>query len=105
MSTLTHAHIEIDDQGKPCFAGTRFRIVHVILEKVAWGLSAEEIQENHPDLTLAQIYSAFSYYYDHRSQLDAELGASTQEYEQRRLEDQDSPIRRKLLEMRERQQP
>jgi hypothetical protein len=80
-------------------------VVHVILEKVAWGLSPEEILENHPDLTLAQIHAALAYYDDHRRVLDAEIDASRREYERLRAENQDSPIRAKLSEFRNQRQP
>jgi uncharacterized protein (DUF433 family) len=104
MATATHAHIEIDEHGNACFVGTRFRITHVILEKVVWGLSPEEIQQNHPDLSLAQIYSALAYYYDHQDDIDSQIEDSRLEYERLWAENQDSQIRKKLLEARKQRQ-
>jgi uncharacterized protein (DUF433 family) len=104
MAAVTHAHIEVDDCGAARFAGTRFKIIHVILEKIAWELTPEEIQQNHPDLTLAQIYSALAYYYDHQDEIDAQIEQSRREYERLWAENQDSPIRKKLLEIRKQRQ-
>jgi hypothetical protein len=37
------------------------------------GYSAEQIREHYPHLSLAQIYAALSYYYDHKAEIDAEI--------------------------------
>lgn len=37
------------------------------------GMSAEQIQDVFPHLSLAQIYDALSYYYDHPDEIDAIL--------------------------------
>jgi uncharacterized protein (DUF433 family) len=60
--------------GKPCIAGRRIRVVDVAFwhEKLGW--SADTIASKH-NLTLAEVHAALAYYYDHRTQLDAELQA------------------------------
>jgi len=35
-----------------------------VLDKIAYGWSPEEIQYQHPQLTLGQVYSALAYYAD-----------------------------------------
>jgi hypothetical protein len=56
--------------------------VHEIAQdRVDAGWDAEEIQDNDPTLTLAQIYSALAYYYDHKEEVDADIARD-------RLEDQ-----------------
>ena len=75
------AHITLGTDGKARIEGTRIKVVFLVRCK-AQGLTAEEIQELHPQLSLAQIYAAFSYYYDHQQAFD-ELIA-----EQYRIEDE-----------------
>lgn len=70
MSTVTNCHIEIDANGVPYLSGTRTKVVEVVLDRLAHHWDADEIQRQHPHLTLAQIYSALAYYYDHRTELD-----------------------------------
>ena len=53
-------------------------MVEIVLDKIAYGWSAEEIHLQHPHLSLGQICSALAYYWDHQDVLDADI--------QRRLE-------------------
>ncbi|MFA7344539.1 MAG: DUF433 domain-containing protein [Terrimicrobiaceae bacterium] len=39
-------------------------------EHLAHGLRAEALQENHPELSLAQIHAALAWYHDHARSLD-----------------------------------
>jgi len=70
MPTVTYPHIEISPEGKIFIAGTRFKIKHIILDRIAYGWDADEIQRQHPQLSLAQIYAALTYYYDHQTEMD-----------------------------------
>ena len=105
MATAAHSHIEVDGNGVARFAGTRFKIIHVIIDHIHWKWSPEAIQMQHPDLTMAQIHSALAYYYDHQREIDEQIEESHREYERLRAENQDSPIRKKLLEIRKQRQP
>ena len=100
MAAVTHPHIEVDENGVARFTGTRFKIIHVIIEHTAWKWSAEAIQLQHPDLTLAQIYSTLAYYYDHQVEIDTRIEDSRRKYEQLWAENQDSPIRNNLLDIK-----
>jgi uncharacterized protein (DUF433 family) len=104
MVAVTHPHIEVDEKGVARFTGTRFKINHVIIEHTAWKWSAEAIQLQHPDLTLAQIYSALAYFYDHQEEINTQVEDSRREYERLRMENQDSPIRNKLLDIKKQSQ-
>ena len=46
--------------GKPCIRGTRI-MVSVILDNLADGLSAEEVVEEYPPLTIDDVRAAISY--------------------------------------------
>ena len=79
MSTLTlDAHIDVIpgiSGGKPCIAGHRISVLDIVIWHEWIGRSADEIAANH-DLTLADVYAALAYYYDHREELDAQSKAS-----------------------------
>jgi uncharacterized protein (DUF433 family) len=42
-------------------------------------LTPEELVREFPHLTLAQVYDALSYYYDHKPDIECELQDSTEE--------------------------
>lgn len=68
-----YEHISLDENGVPIISGTTMKVIEVVLEKAAYGWSAEEIYYNHPYLTLGQIYSALAYYSDHQEELDRDI--------------------------------
>jgi uncharacterized protein (DUF433 family) len=78
LDQTTYAHIVLDDSGIPYLADTNTKVIELVLDKVAYGWSAEELHLQHPRLTLGQIHSALAYYWDHQDELDADI--------QRRLE-------------------
>ena len=43
------------------------------------GLTPEELVEQFPFLTLAQIHDALAYYYDNREEVDRDLAENTEE--------------------------
>ena len=73
-----HPHIvRIEDicGGRPIIADTRIS-VRTVVERVRLGDSPEQIVEDYPPLTLAQVYDALSYYHEHRSEIEAEIAAN-----------------------------
>ena len=65
-TTIVSTHIEIDDKGVASITGANTKVVEVVLDRLAYGWSPEEIHFQHPHLSLAQIHSALAYYYDTR---------------------------------------
>jgi uncharacterized protein (DUF433 family) len=59
--------------GSPVLAGTRTRIIDIVLEYTMLGRSPDEIIDAHPYPSLAKIHDALSYYYENREELDAEI--------------------------------
>jgi uncharacterized protein (DUF433 family) len=78
---LTYPHITVNSRGVPCIDGTRHRVVDIAADHVVHGYSAAQIVEQYPDLTLAQVHAALTYYYDHQHTIDAALVASYVEAE------------------------
>lgn len=58
--------------GKPCIAGTRLTVADIVLMHLRLGQSLEEIAGKY-DLTLAAVYAAMAYYYDHRIEIERSL--------------------------------
>jgi uncharacterized protein (DUF433 family) len=65
-------HIAIDADtcsGHPRVAGTRIRVSNVVL----WteqGKSPDEIVAAYPQLSLADVYAALAFYFDHREEMN-----------------------------------
>lgn len=70
---VAYPHIVFNEQGVPIIQGTTMKVVELIVEKVAYGWSPEELHFQHPYLTLGQIHAALTYYWDHVEALDAEI--------------------------------
>jgi uncharacterized protein (DUF433 family) len=71
MQRTEHPYIVRDSaiyNGEPIVEGTRTGVRHVILLFQS-GKDPEEIASIHK-LTLAQVYDALSYYYDHDSEIE-----------------------------------
>ena len=63
--------------GKPCIAGTRIRVQDVFVWHELQGQSADEIVSRFPQLTMADVYAALSYYWDHRDEIQRDMQAES----------------------------
>ncbi len=57
--------------GEPVIRGMRFPVRSVVVHVLKEGMLPEELAKEFPQLTLAAIYEALSYYYDHRGEIDS----------------------------------
>ena len=92
--------IEVDEQSTAWITGTNVKVMEVVLDKLAYGWSPEEIHFQHPGLSLAQIHAAFAYYYENQQRLDAEIERRRREVETLAAERVDSPLQQKLLALK-----
>jgi uncharacterized protein (DUF433 family) len=73
MTTATeHRYIVTDDEilsGEPIIQGTRTP-VRAIVEFYRLGVTAEEIPNRLPRLSVAQVFDALSYYNDHTHEIN-----------------------------------
>jgi uncharacterized protein (DUF433 family) len=60
--------------GKPRIAGRRNAVADVAVWYERMGKSADELCAEH-GLTLAEVYAALAYYYDHKREIDESLAA------------------------------
>jgi len=59
--------------GSPVIRGTKFPVRSVVNYVLHQGISPEELVKEFSHLTLAQVYDALSYYYDHKESVDKDL--------------------------------
>jgi uncharacterized protein (DUF433 family) len=99
MPPMVTAHIHLDERGVAWIDDTNVKVSEVVLDKLAYGWSPEETHLQHPDLSLAQIHAALSYYYDHLQELDANIERQLQEVEAMAAQVDESPFRKRLRAM------
>ncbi|HYN87253.1 MAG TPA: DUF433 domain-containing protein [Ardenticatenaceae bacterium] len=87
MSTIEtrYEHVVLNEANVPIIAGTTMKVIELVLEKLAYGWSPEELRFQHPYLTMGQIYSALAYYSDHQEELDRDIERRHELVEQIRL--------------------
>ena len=69
------SHIEITPSiagGKPRIAGHRITVQNIVIWHERMGKSADEIATEY-DLSLADVYAALAFYFDHREEIDASI--------------------------------
>jgi uncharacterized protein (DUF433 family)/antitoxin component of MazEF toxin-antitoxin module len=91
-----YEHISFDENHVPMIAGTNIKVVEIVLDKIAYGWSPEEMHFQHPHLTLGQIYSALAYYCDHQAEIDQDIEQRLKFVEQLQKNRGSSPIKRRL---------
>src|SRR5437016_4820920 len=89
-------HLELRDDGKAWLIGTQTKVVEVVLDRLAHHWDAEEIQRQHPHLSLGQIYSCLAYYYDHQQEMDRAIDDQLQLVQQMRGQHGESLLKSKL---------
>ncbi|MBM4066026.1 MAG: DUF433 domain-containing protein [Planctomycetes bacterium] len=87
-----YEHIILNENKVPIIAGTKMKVIEIILDKIAYGWSPEELQYQHPRLTLGQIYSALAYYSDHQEIFDQEIETQLKQVDQMRKEAKPTPL-------------
>jgi uncharacterized protein (DUF433 family) len=76
MAVALIDHVELDEKGVARVRGSRIKVIHLVMAKMANGWGPEETQAQFPHLSLAEIYAAFAYYYDHKAELDEQIQES-----------------------------
>jgi uncharacterized protein (DUF433 family) len=82
IGTLIAAHPGIHN-GCPIVAGTGVTVRRIAID-YKMGMSPEDIAQEIPHLTLAQVYAALAYYHANKDAIEADIAA--QEAEAERLE-------------------
>ena len=102
MTTATqYPHLTTDEDGTPRIGRTRYKVIHLAAEHFQHGWTAEELLRQHPDLRPEEVYSALTYFYDHRDEMVALMKASFSAFEADRVAQpfpRDELLRRRVVE-------
>ena len=75
IARVLDKHIEITPGiagGKPRIAGRRITVQNIVIWHERMGMSADEISSEY-DLTLADVYAALAYYFDHVEEINKSI--------------------------------
>jgi len=78
VTKMLDQHIEITPGiagGKPRIAGRRITVENIAIWHERMGKGADEIASEY-EVTLADVYAALAYYFDHRSEIDRTIEES-----------------------------
>ena len=95
---LGHIEIRTNRRGKPIpyVVGTRIRVSDVYVLADYGGKTPDEIAVSYPHLTLAQIYSALAYAFEHRAAIVEQLRDEDEFVAQMKALTGPGPLARKL---------
>lgn len=98
MSVANHIEIRNNRSGQPraYIVGTRIRVQDVYADSEVHGMSPDEIAAAYSHLTLAQVYAALAYYFDHREDIQNELRQDRDIVAEIKARSGPGPLERKL---------
>jgi len=99
MATVSYPHIKLSKDGVPFLEGTQTKVIEIALDRIGHHWDADEIQRQHPHLTLVQIYAAWAYYHDHREAVDAAISRQLADVDRSAAQQETSLLREKLKSM------
>jgi len=73
------------------------RVAQLVMDYLSFGWTPEEMCRQHSNLTPSECHAAMAYYYDNRSEIEAEIQSELNQVEQDKVKAQPSPF---LLKMR-----
>jgi len=88
-------HIHHDERHVAWIDDSNVKVVEVILDHVQ-GQSPEQMHAEYPHLSLAQIYAAIAYYYDHQQEIDTLMQQWQERYETEYAKPENQALRQKL---------
>ena len=100
MQAIQTSHIYLDEEGRAWIDDTNTKVIEVVLDKLAYGWSPEEMHFQHPHLSMAQIHAALAYYYEHQVEIDAQIMSDWQEVNELAAQQPESPLRQRLRQIK-----
>lgn len=91
-------HISVDNRGVAYISGTRLKVSHIAIQRIAWNKTPEQIQQDYPHLTLGEVYSAIAYYCDNQQEIDKEISEAERYAEDIRKKQPQQSSREELLD-------
>ena len=89
-------HIVQDNRGVSWIEGTNLKVIELVREHLGYGWSADELQEQHPYLTLGQIHATLGFFYDHQSEFEAQLRGEDEDLNRLRERTREFSLQRRL---------
>lgn len=86
MTPTTYPHIVLKESGTPMIEGTRISVARIALDFTEHRYRPEEIPDHYDGLTLAQVFAALAYYFDHKDAMDRMIQEDDREFLRRRAE-------------------
>lgn len=96
IAETRYEHIILNEKKQAIIEGTKINVIELVLDKIAYGWSPEELQYQHPQLTLGQVYSALAYYADHQETLERDIETQLEHIDQLRDSTRPSPLIKRL---------
>jgi uncharacterized protein (DUF433 family) len=75
----------------------RVRVAQIVMDYLAHGWSADEICREYPHLHFAEVHAAMAYYFDHQTEIDAEIRAEWAASNQGHRDTPRSPFLQRLI--------
>lgn len=100
LTNTEHKYVQLNEYNIPVIAGTTMKVVELVMAQIAYGWSPEELQFQHPYLTMSQIHSALAYYWDNKEELDADIKQREEYAKNLRQEAGESPFVTRLRAQR-----
>ena len=100
MVAVLNSLIELDERGVGWIVGANTKVKEVVLDKMAYGWSPEEMHFQHPHLSMAQVHAALAYYYEHQVEIDAQIMSDWQEVNELAAQQPESPLRQRLRQIK-----
>ncbi len=98
MTTVISEHIQITPGvcgGKPRIAGHRIRVQDIVIAYEHQGMTPDEIVDDYPSISLADVHAALAYYYDHLEEIRQQIRES-EEFADRMAAATPSILRQKM---------
>ena len=100
MSTGVSTQIETDATGVAWISRSNTKVKEIVLDKLAYGWSPEEIHCQHRHLSMAQVHAALAYYYENQERMDEEIRRDLEEVERVSSAAPPSALRSRLAALR-----
>lgn len=81
--------------GKACIAGHRIRVMDIVICYEYQRMTADEIVDQYPTITLSDVHTAMAYYYDHIEEIREEMRRE-EEFVEEFMRNNPSPLQAKL---------
>ncbi len=99
MPMTVPSHITVDDDGVARIDRTRLKVIHVVEAWKAGASTPKKLRQSFPHLSMAQVHAALAYYYDHETEIEAEIERGVAAFKAAQSGCVETPARKKLRDL------